>query len=313
MGLMKKCALLVGLAACCPAQLPECYRAVSRVTWVTRDARRAAEQWTRFGLENPEPHGDVSLPVEHRGRPSTAKVRWVAGWMGDIALDFLQPLEGGNPYAEFLSRYGEGVFGLLHEAGSPEAFNAEIARMRKLGVGELMRAGDFLYFDTLERGKYALGLVVPDALPKGAGRGPIVQFAFAVRDLKPVSEFWARLGFPAMTITRSQSRDMTYRGTPGQFEQVIGWQRHGRIPYEWCVPPQGTGTVYEEHIRKHGEGFQHFGFSVPDMNAAIREKGFPVAQAGAWGEEGKKGSGRYAYLDTTPAGGVTAELLWSFR
>jgi len=34
--------------------------------------------------------------------------------------------------------------------------------------------------------------------------------------------------------------------------------------------------------------------------------------SGGWGERGKPGSGRFAYMDAHSLGGVDVELLWSF-
>jgi hypothetical protein len=45
--------------------------------------------------------------------------------------------------------------------------------------------------------------------------------------------------------------------------------------------------------------------------SAMRAQGFLVAQSGGWGEAGKPGSGRFAYMDTDALGGLTVELLWS--
>jgi hypothetical protein len=42
-------------------------------------------------------------------------------------------------------------------------------------------------------------------------------------------------------------------------------------------------------------------------------QGFVVSMGGTWGEKGKPGSGRYEYIDLELAGGLTMELLWSFR
>jgi hypothetical protein len=75
-------------------------------------------------------------------------------------------------------------------------------------------------------------------------------------------------------------------------------------------------TVYNDFIRLHGEGIQHFGFSVSDMDSAIdffEQKGYKISMSGGWGEKGKPGSGRFAYVDLSKIGGMTIELLWSFR
>ncbi len=118
-----------------------------------------------------------------------------------------------------------------------------------------------------------------------------------------------------MSFTHSALSDLRYHGALGQFDQELGWQRHGAVVYEWISPLKGP-TVYEDALKAHGEGFHHLAFQVEDMDkamAAWTTAGFPVVQSGAWGEKGKPGSGRFAYVDTDPIGGVTVELLWDFR
>jgi hypothetical protein len=34
---------------------------------------------------------------------------------------------------------------------------------------------------------------------------------------------------------------------------------------------------------------------------------------GSWGDAGKPGSGRFAYVDAQGAGGIDIELLWNYR
>lgn len=299
------------------AQLPEFYKTVSRITWVTADAARTARAWTALGLSGVEPRGELDVAVTFRGKPATARARWTAAWFGEVAVDLIEPLGGGNAWAEFQARHGEGIFALMHEAPTEAAFDAEVERMRGLGVAVLqsgLEPARHVYFDTLERGGYALGLVyLPGGAPRGGGPGRIAQFAFAVRELGPVSRYWESLGWPAMRVTRTGMREVEYRGKTVRFDLELGWQRHGTVPYEWCVAPAGAGSIYREFLERGGAGVQHLGVQVPDIDRAVAEKGFAVSQAGAWGEPGKKGYGRYAYLDTEAAGGVTVELLWSLR
>jgi hypothetical protein len=143
----------------------------------------------------------------------------------------------------------------------------------------------------------------------------IAQYAFAVQDPKPISEFWEGLGLPPLSIVPVEGRDQEYKGEPSDFEMELGWQRHGDVSYEWCIPLKPP-TVYQDHIDQYGEGFHHLGLRVNDLDRTIEKwesMGFPVIQSGAWGDEGKPGSGRYAYMDTYPIGGIAVELLWSFR
>jgi hypothetical protein len=44
----------------------------------------------------------------------------------------------------------------------------------------------------------------------------------------------------------------------------------------------------------------------------FKEKGFVISQSGGWGEKGKPGSGKFAYIDPKPLGGIAVELLWSY-
>lgn len=234
---MLRALLLLAFVPPASAQLPEFYKAVSRVTWVTKDAGRTAATWQKLGLSGLGPAREIALPVEFRGKPAEARIRWTSAWFGAVAVDFIEPLEGKNAFAEFLERNGEGIFALMHEAPSAEAMDAEIARLRGLGVAVLQSAAAparHLYFDTVERGKYALGLVYfPDGAPQGGGPGRIAQFAFAVRDHRPVSDYWQSLGWPAMTVTRTGMREVEYRGKTVRFDLALAWQRHGKAPYEW--------------------------------------------------------------------------------
>ena len=68
-------------------------------------------------------------------------------------------------------------------------------------------------------------------------------------------------------------------------------------------------------MQNHGEGVHHLAFNVNDTDRAAGEwaaQGFPASQSGAWGEEGKPGSGRFTYQDMHSIGGVDIELLWNF-
>ena len=113
------------------------------------------------------------------------------------------------------------------------------------------------------------------------------QFAFLVKDLKAVGDFWKKAGFPDMPVTHGPLRDAVYRGQPGQFDQELGWHRHGEIVYEWIRILKGP-TVYEEYLRAHGEGPHHLGFDALDIDKVVGEwsaLGFPPLQSGAWGEK----------------------------
>ncbi len=311
-----------------PAALPDMYKSVHALTWVVRDVEKSVAGWKKLGFTDIRIVGDVTFAdVRYRGNSATCTARVAEGHLGDVAVQWIQPLQGNNAYSEFLARHGTGMFSLVHRATSREALHAEIERMKTLGVGILQSesvpvAGDTsirTYLDTEPQGKYALGLIYsPDAADSRVTALPgrkVVQFAFTVRELQPVLDFWSRLGFTDRSVTHPPLWDLRYHDRPADFDADLGWQRHGRVVYEWVHPLKGP-TVYLDHMDRHGEGFHHIAFEVPDLDQEVARwiaLGFPFLQGGAWGEKGKPGWGRYAYQDTDAIAGAEVELLWNYR
>lgn len=314
-------------------QLPEFYKTVSHVQWVVKDLDRVTEGWSRLGFKDIQQHGIVELKdAQFLDRPVAMRLRRATARLGGLDVEWVQPLGGKNAYTEFLARHGDGIFSLVHRVPTLDSFKQELTFLCQMGLDVLQRESyqdaqgvvKIAYLDTEEDGGYVLGLTYDShATPFGASTGSQdspyhlqhSQFAFVVRDPQAISLFWKRLGFPEISLTRGVLRDLSYRGQPGTFDQELGWQRHGKVVYEWCIPLRGP-TVYEDHLQLHGEGIHHLGFQVKDLDSVVRSwkaLGFEVSQSGAWGEVGKPGSGRFAYVDTDAIGGVTVELLWNYR
>jgi hypothetical protein len=305
------------LAAPLAAQVPEMYRSVDRITWIVDNLDRVALGWEKVGFIRIDKRQDAELPVTFRGRSTRAKVRMASGYLGDVRVDWIQPLDGTNAFAEYRQKHRMGVFSLVHRAAGEEALAQEKARLQSLGVEILQSDGDITYFNTAAQGKYVLGLTAapPEPLPSVPSERHVVQFAFTAKDLKPVGEYWASLGLGNMAFNKGNLSDVEYRGTPVAIEQQFGWQRNRKIVYEWLAPITSPNT-FDDHMARYGEGVHHLAVNVPDMPRAIerwKAAGFKMASTGAWGEKGKPGSGRFAYVDTEPIGGVIMELLWQFR
>lgn len=326
---------LAASASLAAAETPELYRQVASVHWVVRDLEATKAAWSRLGFRAVQDLGEMTVAGSFRGQSGTARLRVATTRLAGLDVVWLQPVEGQNALTEFLVRHGEGVFSLNYRAAGEDALEAEVSRLSALGVGVLQRAQvpsgagalTIVHMDTEPQGKYVLGLV--HGAPPGAAApaeaaasaaGPpfpakLSQYALVVESLQPVSDYWARLGFPAMDVTHPALSELRYHGEPGRFDQKLGWHRHGTVTWEWIEPLQGP-TVYRDFLKAHGEGLHHVAFDVPDIDAAARAweaVGVPIVQSGAWGEKGKPGSGRFAYADTSAVGGVTVELLWNQR
>jgi hypothetical protein len=313
------------------AQLPDLYKSVDRVVWVVDDADKVTAAWREAGFAQVQHRSETEWSDEFRGRPVGVNVRILDGYFGDVHMEWIQPLQGDNAYAEFLKKHGSGIFSLVHRASTLVAFNQELSRLKALGVATLERGElkvdteadpmQYAFMDTAAEGKYVLGLIyVPSELDDPAGapaaEKKIMQFAFAVHDLKPVSAYWEKLGLGPLAFNKSNLSDVRYHGKlvdPVDLE--FGWQRGRKVVYEW-LHPVSLPSVLEDHIKEHGEGIHHLATQVDDLDVAVASwvsLGYKPGQTGAWGEAGKKGSGRYAYIDTESIGGVTMELLWNYR
>src|SRR4051812_36359220 len=314
--------ILLLLAAVVPAlaELPEFYRHVDRVIWVVDDVDRTIAGWQKLGM--------IQARANRMGADDS--FRWSVARLGNLIVDFIQPLNEQSPFGEFRKHHGQGVFALAHRVHSEALMDQEIARLKALGVGVIADrpanggTARCVLFDTEAQGKYFLALIyAPPGEYTGALAAPpakpnakrVSQYAFVVRDMPAVSRYWAHLGLPEMSFTHPKLWDLLYHGKPGDFDANLGWQKHGDVQYEWIQPTKGP-TTYVDHMARYGEGIHHIAFAVSDIDreeAAWSKAGFPTSQSGAWGDRDQPGYGRYAYQDTHAIGGTEVELLWNYR
>ena len=161
------------------APAPDWYRSVGSVHWVVKDLERVKLAWAKLGVPALADFGDVDLTVKVRGQFAPSRVRVAMGLLDGLALYWLQPLDEGGVYGEFLKAHGEGIFSLNHLAPSREALDAEVARLQALGVG-ILQSSDvdtgegtlrIVHMDTAGEGKFVLGLV-HGSVPGVPGTGP---------------------------------------------------------------------------------------------------------------------------------------------
>ncbi len=308
------------MAGTCLAELPDFYKKVSRVTWLVKNMDRSIQGWSTLGLSDVHERSEITFDAQYRGKPVSIGARMVTGSLGNLTVDMLQPEEGDNAFTAFLTQHGDGVFSIVHEVATRGEMTKEIERMRGLGVGVLQQMKvesgpiTLTFFDTEAKGKYVLGLIYwPGGAPPAGAPGKISHIAFVARQAEAVSAFWQKLGFPGMPKAHASPReDSRYHGKALWLDFDVCWQRHTQFTYEWIIPPADPPNLYADFLKTHGEGVQHLGVPVDDLEQSIAEYqklGYTVAQSGAWGDTGKKGSGRYAYIDTDSIGGIIAELI----
>lgn len=309
--------------------IPDAYQHVDQVLWVVSDLNNTMAVYEDLGFTSVEDLGKVVFLNESTGQRE--KIRLACANLGGAQVCWIEPLKGNSLFSAFLEENGDGAMSLVHRFSGEEEMNREVKRLNELGISTLERItlqtgkGDFSFvlMDTREEGKFNLGFTFGN---EGSGMFQTLtadnrdglklnQYAFAIRDPEPVSAFWHRIGLPEFQINHPVLGETHYYGEIVDHALIQGWQRHGDIAYEWCIPVKPP-IVYEDHIQMHGEGIHHLAFSVDDMDEVLRDftsRGYVVSMGGTWGEKGQPGSGRYEYIDLEKAGGLTMELLWNYQ
>ncbi len=150
-------------------------------------------------------------------------------------------------------------------------------------------------------------------LYRDPGMKTIVQVAIVTKDIETVTRRWAELlgtAPPKISLTRpGREVKLIYRGQPSDGQAKLAFLRMGQVVLEF-IEPVGGNTSWREHLDKHGEGVQHIGFQVADLEKSLqtlRRLGFAELHRGRYDQD----NGTYVYLDSQAALGVTIELLHS--
>lgn len=309
------------------SEVPEHFKNVDQMLWVINDLDNVIANWGKLGFTQVIMLDTVVAELKKTGK--TVKIRLAKANLGGANITWIQPLGGESVFSEFHNSYGDGAMSLVHRMESKEALHGELNRLDVIGLDikeeiNIVTNEENLYYvlmDTKDEGKYYFGYTYGDEDLKmmqelsseNLHNMQINQYAFAIHNAESVSEFWHKVGQPEFKINYPELGNTHYHGEMVDHKLIQGWQRHGTVAYEWCIPVK-LPIVYEDHINKHGEGIHHLAFTVEDMDKVLedfRSKGYVVSMGGTWGEEGKPGSGRYEYIDLENAGGLTMELLWN--
>ena len=136
----------------------------------------------------------------------------------------------------------------------------------------------------------------------------VAQIGVMVRDLEKAIEYYESLGIGPFKIFEGLPRlEREVHGKPApdvKNRVAIAPWGHG-VSLELVQPVSGE-SVQNEFLEKHGEGINHVGFYVDDLDeeiARMEKRGFKVVSGGKVG-----GVTRFAYMDMDKVGGVIFEM-----
>ena len=133
------------------------------------------------------------------------------------------------------------------------------------------------------------------------------QVGIIVRDMDEAVEYYQSLGIGPFEALNASATDRKVYGRPADdVKNEVKIAQAGGVQLELVYPASGE-SIQKEFLDTKGEGINHLGFFVDDIDkevAKLVEKGFKVISSGKF-----VGGGGFAYFDTGKVGGVLFELI----
>jgi methylmalonyl-CoA/ethylmalonyl-CoA epimerase len=126
-----------------------------------------------------------------------------------------------------------------------------------------------------------------------------------VKDIDKAVEYFSSLGMGPFITPKLTVSDGIHRGKPSANIPEIKQARVGGIVLEVLQPSPGD-SLAREFLETHGEGVNHIGFTVKDIDEEEKkfiQKGVKIIFKQKFAE-----GGGCIYLDTAEAGGTLIEL-----
>ncbi|MBW1612613.1 MAG: VOC family protein [Deltaproteobacteria bacterium] len=298
---------------------------LAHIAVVVKDIERAVEFYSSLGI------GPFITPAKvlhdnsgyvkrtYRGSPAGYIGLIVReAQIGPVILQLVQHIEGDCVEKDFLDRKGEGVF---HLGFVVDDIDKEEAKAVKLGLnviqsGRRADGSGNAFFDTESLGGVMLEIKqVPsegDKMSEEMRVGEKSPFSelqhitVVVEDMERAVKFYSSVGIePFVPPDKHVFPKKTLWGKPINFKLLIRETQIGSVVLQLVEHIEGE-DVYKEFVDQRGEGVQHLGFKVDDIDKeedkAVK-MGLQVTQRG----RREDGTG-YTYFDTESLGGVVFEI-----
>ncbi len=139
--------------------------------------------------------------------------------------------------------------------------------------------------------------------------GPVTQTCWVVPDVatteKALDELLGVTRWTRMEDVVFPAEVTSYRGRPAEIIAHVSLAYHGDLQLELIQPVRGSSIYTELLDRVPTGGLHHVAVEVDDLDAAIADAGWPVAQQGSMAD----GAIRFAYVDGATFGVPFVELM----
>jgi methylmalonyl-CoA/ethylmalonyl-CoA epimerase len=124
---------------------------VSQLGYAVADIEKACKYYeSTLGIGPFCPPFEVDMSgAIFRGKPVRTKIKVAFVQSGDVQIELIQPVEGQNPYTDYLARHGDGIHHLAFTVTDMKAMKAEFAAAGLQPVFHHdMGVMQFAYYDT---------------------------------------------------------------------------------------------------------------------------------------------------------------------
>ena len=138
--------------------------------------------------------------------------------------------------------------------------------------------------------------------------GPTIQNGYVVHDWRRAAEHWSSvMGVgPFFVMEHIAFATCTYRGAPTAIDMSVAIAYSGDLQIELVQQHNDAPSIYRDHLQRYGEGLQHVGALVDDLDAVLDAQDWRdrIVQGGA-----TTVGQRFAYVDVGAHPGSMLELI----
>jgi methylmalonyl-CoA/ethylmalonyl-CoA epimerase len=281
---------------------------------VVENMERAVAHYEPLGIG---PFARLNANVLRRTKTGD-RLKTMRAAFGSVGLELIDPGSGESIWRQFLDQKGEGIVHLGFEVGEIDEEETRMVNggFRLLYKNRFEGGGGVSGLDTRELGGVIMELVKypPGAISTGVFANEpysrLHHVGYVVKDLDKAVGFYEGLGFgpfkqPNLPGVRTEASQY---GKPVSNRRLRNMGTHigpTKIELEFLQPVENA-PIQEEFLKKRGDGANHFGFKVADVDAEsakLEHKGFRAVYTVTFSSGIK-----CKYLATDSIGGVLFEF-----
>ena len=250
-------------------------RIFDRITIVTDDLFKETANLEKVYKYIPDVVTTEAGTAEVYGNKTEYTQFVVSGWIGDIELRVLQPVDGDTVYSRYLKKFGTGICNLCERISSRESYEREVARYAGKKIKVAQKADNYEILDLLDE----LGILYTIHFAEGAILSgakaqkdrkicqinitcpDVVQAAYVLEDILEIGPY--EIGICDNRTVSDLGILVDGELLKPDFKYLLGMNLCGNLEIETISPEKGP-NCFADFIRKRPKGgYNHLKEVVP--------------------------------------------------